>query len=115
MAGMGQSGRDAAGASDTILSYSPYDNVAPQALSGDPRARRPHRSARDLLGAGEMGRAPARHHDRAAARSCCKINMEAGHGGAAGRFDRLEEVGLIYAFAIRAIEGFEDMEARSAA
>ena len=33
--------------------------------------------------------------------------MEAGHGGAAGRFDRLEEVGLIYAFAIKAIEGFE--------
>ena len=36
-----------------------------------------------------------------------KINMEAGHGGAAGRFDRLEEVGLTYAFAIKAIEGFE--------
>ena len=26
-----------------------------------------------------------------------RINMEAGHGGAAGRFDRLEEVALIYA------------------
>ncbi len=35
-----------------------------------------------------------------------KLNMEAGHGGAAGRFDRLEEVALSYAFAIQAIEGF---------
>ena len=41
-----------------------------------------------------------------------KINMEAGHGGAAGRFDRLEEVALIYAFAIKAVEGgFEDLAA----
>jgi oligopeptidase B len=29
-----------------------------------------------------------------------KINMDAGHGGAAGRFDRLKEVALGYAFAI---------------
>jgi hypothetical protein len=31
--------------------------------------------------------------------------MEAGHGGAAGRFDRLEEIALIYAFALKAAEG----------
>ena len=29
-----------------------------------------------------------------------KTNMEAGHGGASGRFDRLKEVALSYAFAI---------------
>jgi oligopeptidase B len=29
-----------------------------------------------------------------------KTNMDAGHGGAAGRFDRLKEVALGYAFAI---------------
>jgi oligopeptidase B len=30
--------------------------------------------------------------------SLCKINMGAGHAGKSGRFDRLEEVALVYAF-----------------
>jgi len=34
-------------------------------------------------------------------------NMEAGHGGASGRFDHLKEVALDYAFAVWAIEGSE--------
>ena len=29
-----------------------------------------------------------------------RTNMDAGHGGASGRFDRLEEVGLAYAFVL---------------
>jgi oligopeptidase B len=29
-----------------------------------------------------------------------KTNMDAGHGGAAGRFDRLDEVALSYVFAL---------------
>jgi oligopeptidase B len=33
-----------------------------------------------------------------------KINMEAGHGGASGRFDFLKEIALDYAFAVWAIE-----------
>ena len=33
-----------------------------------------------------------------------KTNMEAGHGGASGRFDRLKEVALVYAFGIKVAE-----------
>jgi oligopeptidase B len=90
----------------TILSYSPYDNVRRQrypailALGGltDPRVTywEPAKWAAQLR-ARMTGGGPV----------LLKINMEAGHGGAAGRFDRLEEVALIYAFAIKAVEGFE--------
>ena len=30
-----------------------------------------------------------------------KINMDAGHGGASGRFERLKETALAYAFAVK--------------
>ena len=33
-----------------------------------------------------------------------KVNMEAGHGGASGRFDFLKEIALDYAFAVWAVE-----------
>jgi oligopeptidase B len=89
----------------TILSYSPYDNVKPQAypailaLGGltDPRvtywepAKWVARLRATMTGGGPV---------------LLRINMDAGHGGAAGRFDRLEEVALSYAFAIKALQGF---------
>jgi oligopeptidase B len=84
---------------ERIRSYSPYDNVAAKdypaifALAGltDPRVtywepakwvarlRELKTDARPLI---------------------LKTNMEAGHGGAAGRFDRLEETALVQAFAL---------------
>ncbi|WP_112663127.1 S9 family peptidase [Microvirga flavescens] len=101
----GNPGEDEA-AFRTILSYSPYDNVKAQhypailALGGltDPRvtywepAKWVARLRATMTGGGPV---------------VLRLNMEAGHGGAAGRFDRLEEVALTYAFALRSVTGFE--------
>ena len=84
----------------TILSYSPYDNVADLpyppilAVAGltDPRVTywepakwmaklRTLNTSKNLL--------------------LLKINMGAGHGGASGRFDRLKEVAFVYAFGMK--------------
>ncbi|MGH1349685.1 MAG: S9 family peptidase [Methyloligellaceae bacterium] len=86
-----------------IAEYSPYDNVCRQdyphilALAGltDPRVTywepakwvaklRELKSDQNLL--------------------LLKTNMDAGHAGASGRFDRLKEVALSYAFALKVIE-----------
>ncbi|WP_245518158.1 S9 family peptidase [Azorhizobium sp. AG788] len=84
----------------TILGYSPVDNVTAQAypalfaLAGltDPRVTywEPAKWIARLRAA-NTGTAPI----------LLKTNMEAGHGGAAGRFDRLEEVALVYIFALK--------------
>ncbi len=94
----------------TILSYSPYDNVKAQryppilALGGltDPRVTywEPAKWVAKLR-AVMTGGGPI----------LLRINMGAGHGGAAGRFERLEEIALIYAFAIKAVEGLTAAQA----
>jgi len=86
----------------TIAAYSPYDNVRAQAYPNilatggltDPRVTywepakwvaklRANKTDGNLL--------------------LLKINMEAGHGGASGRFDRLKEDALSYAFALKVV------------
>ena len=94
----GDPARDAA-AFATIRSYSPYDNIAPQpypailALAGltDPRVTywEPAKWVAKLR-ATMTGGGPV----------LLRTAMGAGHAGAPGRFDRLDEVARIYAFAI---------------
>jgi oligopeptidase B len=93
-----------AAAYDLIAGYSPYDNVAerpyPPVLAtgglSDPRVTywEPAKWVARL-----------REHTTGEAPILLKINMEAGHGGASGRFDFLKEIALDYAFAIWALEG----------
>jgi oligopeptidase B len=92
-----------AAAYDLIASYSPYDQVAPKpyppilATGGlsDPRVTywEPAKWIARL-----------RAETTAEAPLLLKINMEAGHGGASGRFDFLKEIALDYAFAVWALE-----------
>ncbi|WP_298986803.1 S9 family peptidase [uncultured Roseibium sp.] len=82
-----------------IASYSPYDNVAAKdypailAVAGltDPRVTywEPAKWVAKLRAVKTDNRL-----------LMLKTNMEAGHGGASGRFDRLKEVALVQAFAL---------------
>ncbi len=86
-----------------IRAYSPYDNVRAQdypamlVMAGltDPRVTywEPAKWVARLRARG-TGRKPV----------VLRTNMDAGHGGAPGRFDRLKEIALGYAFAIAAVE-----------
>ena len=91
---------------DTIAAYSPYDNVSAQAypnilaIAGltDPRVTywEPAKWVAKL-----------RALKRGDNLILLKTNMDAGHGGASGRFDRLKEVALAYAFALKVTGGLE--------
>jgi oligopeptidase B len=94
----------------TILSYSPYENVAAKdypailAMGGltDPRvtywepAKWIARLRATMTGGGPV---------------LLRTNMGAGHGGASGRFHRLDEVAIAYAFALWAVGMAEKREA----
>jgi oligopeptidase B len=89
---------------ETIRSYSPIDNVRAQAyppilaLAGltDPRvtywepAKWVARLRAAMIGGGPI---------------LLRTAMDAGHAGAPGRYDRLEDVARQYAFALRCVEG----------
>jgi oligopeptidase B len=84
----------------TIAGYSPYDNVAALdyppilAVAGltDPRVTY-----------WEPAKWVARLRERKTGSNpvLFKINMDAGHAGASGRFSRLEEIAFTYAFALK--------------
>ena len=88
---------------DVIESYSPYDQIVakpypPTLATGglsDPRVTywEPAKWAAKLRANSTSGNPVL-----------LKINMEAGHGGASGRFDFLKEIALDYAFAVWALE-----------
>jgi oligopeptidase B len=88
---------------DRIAGYSPYDQVRDQAYPpilatgglSDPRV---------TYWEPAKWTARLREHNTGAAPILLKINMDAGHGGASGRFDFLKEIALDYAFAIWALE-----------
>lgn len=85
---------------DTILSYSPYENVAAKpyphifAYAGltDPRVTY-----------WEPAKWIARLREKSTSDNLIllKINMEAGHGGASGRYEQLKEIAVDYAFALK--------------
>jgi oligopeptidase B len=87
---------------DTIAAYSPYDNIAakpypPLLATGglsDPRVTywEPAKFVAKL-----------REFSTSGAPVLLKINMDAGHAGAAGRFDALKESALAFAFALWAV------------
>jgi len=87
---------------ETIRAYSPYDNIdarpyPPVLATGglsDPRVTywEPMKWIARL-----------REKSTSDAPMLLKINMDAGHGGASGRFDFLKEIAFDYAFAIWAV------------
>lgn len=94
---------------DTILAYSPYDQVGDKPypamlITGgvtDPRVTywEPAKWAAKL-----------RHEAPGGGPYFLRINMDAGHGGASGRFEGLKEVATEYAFALAAVGKVDDLK-----
>lgn len=97
---------------DTIEAYSPYDQVRPQAyppmlITGglsDPRVTywEPSKWIARL-----------RHEAPDAGPYFLRMNMDAGHGGASGRFEGLKETALEYAFALATVGQAGDLKIRT--
>ena len=85
---------------DYMLSYSPYDNVARQAYPAMLVTDGPVGQPGAVLRAGQVGGPAAPAQDRRPTRCCSASNMEAGHGGKSGRFQRYRETAEEYAFVL---------------
>ncbi len=85
---------------DYMLSYSPYDNVAAREYPHVLITSGLHDSQVQYW---EPTKWTARLRERKLGDSLVllKTNMDAGHGGASGRFERLKEVALEYAFLLK--------------
>jgi oligopeptidase B len=93
---------ESAEAYDTIIAYDPYENTSdrpypPMLITGglsDPRVTywEPSKWAAKL-----------RYEASGAGPYFLRINMDAGHGGASGRFEGLKETALEYAFALATV------------
>jgi oligopeptidase B len=89
---------------DYIAGYCPYQNVAARPYPAI-LARAGLSDPRVTWWEPEKWVARLRAHTTSQAPILLSTNLEAGHGGASGRFDHLKEVALDYAFALWAIEG----------
>ncbi|WP_233350139.1 S9 family peptidase [Henriciella mobilis] len=99
---------------DTIMAYSPYDQVSDQdypamLITGglsDPRVTywEPSKWAAKL-----------RHEAPEGGPYFLRINMDAGHGGSTGRFEGLKETAVEYAFALAAVGKAEGLDVSRAA
>jgi oligopeptidase B len=89
---------------DYIASYSPYDNIRDVAYPAI-LARGGLSDPRVTWWEPEKWVAKLRDHALGDRPVLFAVNLDAGHGGASGRFEHLKEVALDYAFAIWAIQG----------
>lgn len=84
---------------DYMASYSPYDNIKAQAYP-NMMVQISLYDSQVLYWEGAKYAAKVREHNTGNSKILLKTNMAAGHGGASGRYDRLKEIALDYAYAL---------------